>query len=65
MKGVVVYRQPHFELSVDRTEKDGLVSVDVYSRWPKARTDTAAHKLLNLNLPVADMDKLADALKSK
>ena len=54
---------PHFELRGERQEEKGIVSVNLYSVWPGARTDRAPHKLLNVNLSKVHMDKLADFLK--
>ncbi len=65
MAGVVVHQTDNYVLKVERTEQNGLVSVDISSVWPQARTDRSPHKLLNLNLPVESMNKLADALKGK
>ena len=60
-----IFIRPHYELHVDRKEEKNVVSVDVYSVWPQARTDRSPHKLLNLNLPKPEMDALADFIKGE
>ena len=61
---VLVAIRPNFELHVDRKVLGSdLVSISIKSRWPLARTDKSLHELLQLNLSVEDVDRLAAAIR--
>lgn len=47
----LVFATPLYELYAERKEIKDVVSITLYSVWPKARTDRSPHKLLNINLP--------------
>jgi len=66
MSLVKVFEIPTYELYVDRRVQDnGLVSVEVFSVWPKTRNkaNSVPHRLLCLNIPPEAVDALADAIK--
>lgn len=63
MKAIFV--RPHYELHAERKQIGDLVSLNIYSVWPQARTDRSPHKLLNINLPEPEMSALADYIKGK
>ena len=61
MKAIFV--RPHYELHAERNETVDLVSINIYSVWPQARTDRSPHKILNINLPKSEMVALANFIK--
>jgi hypothetical protein len=61
MKAILV--RPHYELYAERQETVDLVSINIYSVWPQARTDRSPHKIFNINLPKSEMEALADFIK--
>ena len=52
-----------YELYGERQVTGDLVSINIYSVWPQARTDRSPHKLFNINLPKSEMESLADFIK--
>ena len=61
MKAIVV--RPNYELHAERHDAADLVSINIYTVWPHARTDRSPHKILSLNLSNSEMDALADFIR--
>jgi hypothetical protein len=54
----------HYELHAEIMQTGDMVSLNIYSVWPKARTDRSPHRILNLNLPKDAMECLGEFVKS-
>jgi len=63
MVKILVYETTTFQLYVEKSQREGLVSVSIKSLWPQARTEKDLHTLFQINLPKEAMDRLADAIK--